>query len=169
MEGAKMDSGKLNDWLQVVGLLGLLGGLIFVGLQLQQDRAIAVVSGTEDAVASRLYWAELVADNSPLWTKGLSGDALSAEESTAFSALATALDLQHYVSWRRASALGTEDQAKRFVREAAYDLQASPGLIAWWQSHQERMGHIGMSGTRGEDWITAVNEQLMKFQAASGN
>jgi hypothetical protein len=37
-----MDSGKLNDWLQVVGMFGVIASLIFVGLQMQQTRDIAV-------------------------------------------------------------------------------------------------------------------------------
>ncbi len=37
-----MDSAKINDWLQVVGLFGVMAGLAFVGLQLKQDREIAM-------------------------------------------------------------------------------------------------------------------------------
>ena len=37
-----MDTAKLNDWLQVIGLFGVIGSLIFVGLQMKQDREIAL-------------------------------------------------------------------------------------------------------------------------------
>lgn len=37
-----MDSAKLNDWLQVVGLFGVIASLIFVGMQMKQDRDIAL-------------------------------------------------------------------------------------------------------------------------------
>jgi hypothetical protein len=36
-----MDSSKLNDWLQVTGLFGVMGSLLFVGLQLKQEQEIA--------------------------------------------------------------------------------------------------------------------------------
>ena len=36
-----MDSQKLNDWLQVIGLFGVIASLMFVGLQMRQDHAIA--------------------------------------------------------------------------------------------------------------------------------
>jgi len=39
-----MDSAKLNDWLQVVGLFGVIASLLFVGLQMKQDREIALAS-----------------------------------------------------------------------------------------------------------------------------
>jgi hypothetical protein len=33
-----MDTQKLNDWMQVLGIFALVASLVFVGLQLQQDR-----------------------------------------------------------------------------------------------------------------------------------
>ena len=36
-----MDSGKLTDWLQGVGLFALVGSLVFVGLQMRQTHEIA--------------------------------------------------------------------------------------------------------------------------------
>jgi len=35
-------SRKLNDWLQIVGLFGVIGSLIFVGIQLKQTQDIAL-------------------------------------------------------------------------------------------------------------------------------
>ena len=37
-----MDSEKLNDWLQVIGLFGVIASLIFVGLQMKQEQEIAM-------------------------------------------------------------------------------------------------------------------------------
>lgn len=37
-----MDSSKISEWLQVVGLFGVIASLIFVGLQMKQDREIAL-------------------------------------------------------------------------------------------------------------------------------
>lgn len=49
-----MDSAKLNEWLQVVGLFGVIASLIFVGLQMKQTDAIAVsATYQERAIASR--------------------------------------------------------------------------------------------------------------------
>ena len=42
-----MDSAKLNDWLQVVGLFGVIASLIFVGMQMKQDREIALSAATQ--------------------------------------------------------------------------------------------------------------------------
>ena len=36
-----MDSSQFREWLEVVGIFGVLASLIFVGLQMSQDRTIA--------------------------------------------------------------------------------------------------------------------------------
>lgn len=42
-----MDSARLNDWLQVIGLFGVIGSLIFVGMQMKQDHEIALSVATQ--------------------------------------------------------------------------------------------------------------------------
>ena len=37
-----MDSGKVNDWLQVIGMFGVIASLIFVGLEMRQAQRIAI-------------------------------------------------------------------------------------------------------------------------------
>jgi hypothetical protein len=38
----RVDSAKLNDWLQVFGIFALVASLIFVGMQMKLDREIAL-------------------------------------------------------------------------------------------------------------------------------
>ena len=38
-----MDSRKLHDWMQVIGIFAVVASLVFVGLQIQQDQDIAIV------------------------------------------------------------------------------------------------------------------------------
>jgi len=40
-----MDSAKLNDELQILGMLGIIASLIFVGMQLKQTDEIASIEG----------------------------------------------------------------------------------------------------------------------------
>ncbi len=37
-----MDSAKLNDWMQVIGIFALVASLIFVGLEMRQSQRIAL-------------------------------------------------------------------------------------------------------------------------------
>ena len=42
---------SIDTWIQLLGMLGLLGGLIFVGLEMQQSQRIAVASQQQDRAA----------------------------------------------------------------------------------------------------------------------
>jgi hypothetical protein len=154
-----MDSRKLNDWLQVIGLFGVLGGLIFVGMQLLLDRQVAVTDQIAQVVDGEQYWAELVAEYPDVWVKGISGATLSEIEAAQFEALATAFEVRYYAGWVRASQLGLQP-ARRFAREAAIDFSRYPGLMAFWQRRQQRMQRAG-SGDQG--WPDQVNEEISRL------
>lgn len=66
-----MNSQKLNDWLQIVGLFGVIGSLVFVGLQLKQTQTIAL-SETYQARSMAAVEANMAAVNSPEILSGLS-------------------------------------------------------------------------------------------------
>ncbi len=52
-----MDSAKLNDWMQVVGIFAVVASLIFVGLQMIQDREIALAGQYQERSAMAVeYW-----------------------------------------------------------------------------------------------------------------
>lgn len=53
----------LGQTLNTLANLGVIGGLIFVGLQVQQDRDIAAAARFVATEANRDQWAALVADN----------------------------------------------------------------------------------------------------------
>lgn len=52
-----MDSAKLNDWMQVVGIFAVVLSLIFVGLQMRQDQKIAIAGQYQDRYAVAMdFW-----------------------------------------------------------------------------------------------------------------
>ena len=64
-----MDSEKINSWLQILGMLGIVASLIFVGLQIKQTDAIASLETQENAIARNLAALELMADNIDVWQR----------------------------------------------------------------------------------------------------
>jgi len=158
----------LGNYGEFIGAIAIVVTLIYLAVQLRQNTAIAMINGTEDNGAMLFYWAELVAENPQVWVKGLSGEDLSAEESAVFWVLASASDFRHFTPWLRANSIGASDQlGRQFVRSQAFDIYTSPGLLSFWQKHQERLNHIGILDLPGEEWIAAVNEQIKQFQEAS--
>ena len=59
-----VDTAKLNDWLQVVGMFGVIASLMFVGLQMRQAQQIAL-SDTYQARSAATVEALVAAIGSP--------------------------------------------------------------------------------------------------------
>ena len=100
-----MESGKLNEWLQIVGTFGVVASLIFVGLQMQQTQEIALAN-TYNARAAQTVEAESTSIGTPQHfsarAKIYSGrrDALTAEEYVAIehelAAFLTVFENNHF-------------------------------------------------------------------------
>jgi hypothetical protein len=91
--GAQLDSAKLSDWLQVIGLFAVVASLIFVGLQMKQTDAIALSEiYQERAVASREH--NLINSSNPNFLSGSAKLYLGKQrELTAQEAIALEYDL----------------------------------------------------------------------------
>ncbi|MDX1402999.1 MAG: hypothetical protein R3192_00600 [Woeseiaceae bacterium] len=70
-----MKTEQLGDWLQIIGLFGVIGSLIFVGLQLRQTQAIALsetyqgrTANTIEANNAGLSSPELLSGMSKIYT-----------------------------------------------------------------------------------------------------
>lgn len=94
-----MDSAKLNDWLQIVGMLAIVASLVFVGLQVKQSQSIGegaqAVAWMEVAVSAR----EAIASHSDIWVRGCMGDELTAADEAAFAQLFRAYTQAKYFGW----------------------------------------------------------------------
>jgi hypothetical protein len=78
-----MDSAKLNDWMQVIGIFALVASLIFVGMQMRLDREIARVtiyqsraSTTAEVLATLASSPEAIAAS----VKSMTGDEITSQD-----------------------------------------------------------------------------------------
>jgi len=123
-----MDSAKLNDWLQVIGIFALVASLIFVGLQMKQNQQI----GEGEAAA---YFSQItssfritVIDNAEVWRSGCMGEELSDGEQTRFAQMYYSYMAAAYWLWL-ANDVGII-QAKTNVLTNAYaaNIHRYPGI-----------------------------------------
>lgn len=150
---------ELGQAITILANLGVIGGLIFVGFQLRQDRLIAVVDSIGAVNDSRTFGFQLQVENADVWVRGLAGDSLNAQESAVFDTQA-ATHLQFYFSsCFRNTQMGTREAWERWAREAALDIVSSPELSDWWQRHLDRNSMLERTG----GWETAVNKEIARF------
>jgi hypothetical protein len=155
----KIDPGQM---ITILANLGVIAGLIFVGVQLQQDRQIAVINGVEGAATGRQAWVENLSANRDLWVRGLSGEELSDADSAVFEALAQAHELYYFNNWNRARLIGAAvGDEIRWSREAALDFTTHPGLMAYWEEQQARL--LITTQTPNSLWRDSVNDEISRM------
>jgi hypothetical protein len=128
---------RIRDWLEIVGLFSVVVSLLFVGVQLAQDRRIAVLQGLDSRVQTSWTLAEQIGENADLWRRGLDGEELSPEEDVRFLALASSMHLYFRVQ-EEGSELG-EDDGDWHVRDFAFAVYQHPGLQRYWQHEARRI------------------------------
>jgi hypothetical protein len=76
-----MDSEKLHNWIQVVGIFALVASLIFVGIEVRQN-SIATRSATNAAVKDAFREFNLVVASSPELARALAANAGNSGDAT---------------------------------------------------------------------------------------
>jgi len=159
----------LGQTIAILANLGVLAGLIFVGVQLWQDRELAALTNINAAENNRKYWAELINSNADVWVKGVSCESLTASEEAGFDALAAAWEMQNFTVWYQSTQLAGPRTPESFAIEAADFLVRNPGLLAWWQNYQESFADLERQIGRQTDdsWSRAVNEKITQLADGS--
>jgi len=153
-----MDSAKLNDWMQVVGIFAVVASLIFVGLQLQQDRELAAAQLFSDADDSITNTAISMNDNIDVWVKGSRGDKLTTGDEAIFHNLFMSVRFSYgsfYEASRRLDGLPPGWVSRKF----AYQLFVNPGLRRIWDQRLE------FDRDQSEAFELPHTETLTQFEA----
>ena len=140
-----MNSARLNDWMQVVGIFALVASLVFVGLQMRQTQEIASFEGSADGLDRILSFRELVSENAEAWSKGCVGEGLTDKERIQFASVFEAYYGTTFVAWLRAQQddLGGLDPDV-YVRRLAISLYRFPALSEYLSARQNWLGQEGL-------------------------
>jgi len=80
-----MDSAKLNDWLQVIGIFALVASLVFVGLQMRQTQEIGQGEAAAAVLESTNSFRLTLIGNAEIWRRGCMGEDLGEIDRTKFA------------------------------------------------------------------------------------
>jgi hypothetical protein len=100
-----LDSAKLHDWIQIIGIFALVASLIFVGFQIKQTQEIAEAEAYQARAATSVELSAMAA-SSPEFTSGMAKlyagnvDELTAQEKVSteyfFGAEMTVYENHHF-------------------------------------------------------------------------
>lgn len=122
----------------LVGVTAIVASLIFVGLQLRQERTLGLTDITSARTESAIALTQLVADNRDLWIRGLQGHELSTDEEMIFFAIAEAIETYLFEEWSNLDQIGDGMFASDVLKDYAYQIYSYPGLRRIWNEDGER-------------------------------
>ena len=153
-----------RDLAELVGVAAIVASLIFVGLQLQQDRKLGMADITSARTESAVALTQLVTENRELWIKGLDGEELSTVEEMTFFAIAETIETYLFEEWSNLSQIGDEEFADTVLKDYAYQIYMYPGLRRIWEEDGERL-RTQESMNSGNAFRTTVDEELADLQS----
>jgi hypothetical protein len=162
-----MDSAKLNDWMQVLGMFAIVASLIFVGLQMKQSRDISLGEGAIANAANKIDVTNAFSAHAEVWAKGRSGGELDEVERIIFQNLIENRGDQLFFNWQRVSRLGYDDAADAIIMNMSLFLIENPGARQVWIDQE-----IAYKGAQNMDrnrevnfgWFDAVQSGLKKLE-----
>lgn len=153
-----------RETIEMLGIVSIVGSLIFVGLELNQAQQVALNESGYYIVDSGVERANVVNAHPDIWAKGNAGEELSREELVIY-------DNQLLVAW--AIAFWTTQTSRRLgsnldvsLHDFASFLHRNPGARSTWQKNseieQEYRGLL-LSGPAGRAEFEAILLDLEKL------
>ncbi len=163
-----MDSAKLNDWMQVLGMFAIVASLIFVGLQMKQSRDIARGEGAIANGANSIEVNNAFGAHAEVWIKGRAGGELDEVEGEIFRSLVQNVSDLNFFNWRRVGLLGDDYAEDTIVLNMSRFLIENPGARQVWDDNQtafRRMDKLTLNREFSDGWFDAVQARLKLLEA----
>ncbi len=146
---------KPINWKTVAefaGISAIVASLIFVGLQLRQEQAIAIVDTYGSVVESNEAVLSLIGEHPDIWEKGLLGDKLSTSDEIVFSGMVRAVFSHHAHMFIRFARIGPGDP-EGIMKDFAYAIYIFPGLRRQWEADNEFQDHRDAAQNRPQTFL----------------
>jgi len=156
---------KRTNWRDIaefVGIAAIVASLLFIGMQMQLDRKIAVTQAYMDSAAINIELTQVLNENRDVWIRGLKGEQLTEIEESTFQDLAYAIFLRKVAIWQRRTRLNSGNP-NNWTEEYAYELYVYPGLRRAFEGFLERLRGRRETFNRpapSSNFSTAVEEAL---------
>jgi hypothetical protein len=161
-----MESGKLHDWLQIIGLAAVVGSLIFVGLQLKQADSIAYAEQAEGASIRGIELRAFVANHAETWQKACLGSELTAAEKIIAGNIYRTFFQVNFNAWVAKDETGVGGRNNtQYTDMFAANLYRYPGFRSMAESFSE-WSELGVrwEESGGERYISAITERLAELR-----
>ena len=150
---------------ELIGISAIVASLVFVGIQLRQDRELAYAESTISELGYTAEIIGLIVSNSETWVRGLDGEELILADQFAFGAMARLFYRESNQRWSRNEILGKSSQ-DGVVRQYAFYIYQYPGLKRAFDEHavqsKFRNDAFGRTSTGFRSAVRAAYEDLQE-------
>jgi hypothetical protein len=143
---------SFNGIANFLGVFGVIGSLVFVGLELRQDSDINQSQLLSSDQIIQLEFERLVQENPIIWFKGLDGSELDENEKIIFNSMAyTQFRVQ--ANFHRRRLLFEEDNNNQalFSKPYAFFIYQNSGLRDWFDGLIEKRSQIDSAFNDGNE------------------
>ena len=159
--------GRFGAVAEVVGVLAVVGSLVFVGVEIRQSRAVALSELDMSLVETQGQLRALMAEHADIWVRGGKGDPLTPTDSVVFHQLVIAWNDIAYFDAQRMVRLGEPELAEVIRHTFSRRLHQNPGARAVWDArsseltaYRERLNRGQRSLSFPNSWRAGILEDL---------
>ena len=135
-----IDFDRINKWLVLVANLGILVGLIFVGLELQQNTIATKISSLDSTLSQYNHFREhIIRDRevAELWERGIAEEILDGPDSTRFDMLVRELMFTIQAVFLRSREVAITEDVASTMRPVIETYMSYPGIHQWWLTNSQ--------------------------------
>ena len=166
-----MDSQRVHDWLQAIGIAAVVASLIFVGLQLKQSDEIALAEVLENVVAIGIEERAMIAAHADTWQKACLGEQLTAQKRVIAANIFFNYVQNSFNSWIRIRVTGIGGVgAQYYIDSNAANIHRYPGFKQMFLSYSG-WSEFGArnAGELVEEYGAAVLQRVSELEELETN
>lgn len=153
---------KKTNWrvvTELVGIVAIVGSLVFVGIQLRQEQKIALAEINQSAVESYIGIDAFIAEHAAVLVRSNAGEQLTDEEALVMNRLVHSLHIKFRIESGMRSSLGDTDRMA--PKLLAMFLHDNPGARRVWLelSENEEGQYALISG--GSPYISGFRAEIL--------
>jgi hypothetical protein len=134
-----MKNTNLRETAELLGIVAIVGSLIFVGLQMRQAGRIAFAESDASYLSATIDILGLLNDHPETWVRGNTEAALDEAEAAVFENLVIAVNDRVFLGYQQLLNLGNDEGAERDLHDFAIFLFQNPGARRVWVAREANL------------------------------
>ncbi len=165
-----MKNTNWRDTAELLGIVAIVGSLIFVGLQMRQTGRIALAENNAFYLSATIDMLGLLNDHPETWVRGNTGEELDEAEAAVFENLVIAVNDRVFLGYQQLLNLDNDEGAERDLHDFAIFLFQNPGARQVWLDREKNLiRHRQLLSPEGEHFSFWVNDIESDLKILDGN